>query len=231
MILKTGRTKHEMADQYRRFKQEYRRLYKQLKPKNASLMQAMAEYLSESDLKEEERMEIQCKLAKKLYEAQAKGQTAEQALGRDFQGVCDMYIQLGRKKSTAEKRWEKIQGCLIGLMALVVLELFFTGTWRGLLDFSVKTPITQGFVLSTILILGFAWGLMKILNKKTTGFSGKKQAWRNVGMVAGCTVLWALIVLVKWLLKQRVLCWVNAWIPIAAVVVLWGIAAVVKRIS
>ena len=120
---------------------------------------------------------------------------------------------------------------MIGLMALVMLELFFTGTWRGLLDFSVKTPITQGFVLSTILIMGFAWGLMKILNKKTTGFSGKKQAWRNVGMVAGCTVLWALIVLVKWLLKQRVLCWVNAWIPIAAVVVLWGIAAVVKRIS
>lgn len=220
-----------MADQYRRFKQEYRRLYKQLKPKNEALMQAMADYLSESELKEEERMEIQCKLAKKLCEAQAKGQTAEQALGRDFKGICDMYIQLGKKKSAAEKQWEKIQGCLVGLMALVVLEMFFTGTWRGLLDFSVKTPITQGFVLSAILIMGFAWGLMKILDRKTTGLSRKKQTWRKIGVVAGCTVLWALIVLAKWLLKQRVLCWVNAWIPVAVVVVLWGVAAVAKKHS
>ena len=124
---------------------------------------------------------------------------------------------------------ETLEGCLIGLLALVLIELFYTGTAQGLLDFAIKMPITQGFVISSVLILGFAWALSRMLNQHTFGFSEKKQRLRSVGAIALFTVIWVASLFAKWALRKHVLCWVNAWIPISAIAVLSLIALAIKR--
>ena len=180
-------------------------------------------------MKKEEVFSICRKLAEKLYRAQRQGQTVEQALGKDLIGVCDVYIHIGAKKTAAERRIESLEGCLIGLLALVLIELFYTGTAQGLLDFAIKMPITQGFIISSVLILGFAWALSRMPNQHTFGFSEKKQRLRSVGAIVLFTVIWVAILFAKWALRKHVLCWVNAWIPIAAIAVLYLIALAIKR--
>lgn len=98
-----------------------------------------------------------------------------------------------------------------------------------MLDFAIKMPITQGFVISSVLILGFAWALSRMLNQHTFGFSEKKQRLRSVGTIALFTVIWVAILFAKWALRKHVLCWVNAWIPISAIAVLSLIALAIKR--
>lgn len=218
-----------MASNRQRQKAAYRQIRQKLTGEHRDVMEAMEAYIKSSELKREEVFAICRKLAEKLHRAQKQGQTVEQALGRDLIGVCDVYIHLGAKKTAAEKRMESAEGCLIGLLALVLIELFYTGTARGLLDFSIKMPITQGFVISSLLILGFAWALSRMLNKHKFGFSERKQRWRSVGAIVLCTAAWVAILFAKWALRKHVLCWVNAWLPVAAVAGLYLIALAIKR--
>lgn len=218
-----------MASEKKQQKSAYRQAYQALDRENRALMDAMAAYIRESDVTQAEGFGICAKLAHKLLQAQTQGRSAEQALGRDLKGVCDTYIRLGRKKSAAAKHAEHVEGCLLGLLVLVALELVFTGAWRGLFDFQVRMPVTQGFLLSTALILGFAWLLVTMLARHSFGFADRRQGWRSVGVIVLCTALWVLIVLAKWALRQNVLCWVNAWIPLAAVAVLFAIAEAIRR--
>ena len=218
-----------MASNKQRQKAAYRQTCQKLTGEHRDVMKAMEAYIKNSELKKEEVFSICRKLAEKLYRAQRQGQTVEQALGKDLIGVCDVYIHLGAKKTAAERRIESLEGCLIGLLALVLIELFYTGTAQGLLDFAIKMPITQGFIISSVLILGFAWALSRMLNQHTFGFSEKKQRLRSVGAIVLFTVIWVASLFAKWALRKHVLCWVNAWIPIAAIAVLYLIALAIKR--
>ena len=211
-----------MASNKQRQKTAYRQTCQKLTGEHRDVMKAMEAYIKNTELKKEEVFSICRKLAEKLYRAQRQGQTVEQALGRDLIGVCDVYIHLGAKKTAAERRMETLEGCLIGLLALVLIELFYTGTAQGLLDFAIKMPITQGFVISS-------WALSRMLNQHTFGFSEKKQRLRSVGAIALFTVIWVAILFAKWALRKHVLCWVNAWIPISAIAVLSLIALAIKR--
>lgn len=204
-----------MASNKQRQKAAYRQTCQKLTGEHRDVMKAMEAYIKNSELKKEEVFSICRKLAEKLYRAQRQGQTVEQALGKDLIGVCDVYIHLGAKKTAAERRIESLEGCLIGLLALVLIELFYTGTAQGLLDFAIKMPITQGFIISSVLILGFAWALSRMLNQHTA--------------IVLFTVIWVAILFAKWALRKHVLCWVNAWIPIAAIAVLYLIALAIKR--
>lgn len=218
-----------MASERKQQKAAYRKAYQALDRENRQLMDAMAAYIRESDVTRAEGFGICAKLAQKLLRAQTQGQPAEQVLGRDLKGVCDTYIRLGRKKTAAAKRAELLEGCLLGLVVLVALELVFTGAWRGLFDFQVRMPVTQGFLLSTALILGFAWLLVTLLAKHSFGFADRRQGWRSAGVMLLCTALWVLIVLAKWALRQNVLCWVNAWAPLALVAALFAIAEAIRH--
>lgn len=218
-----------MASNMQQQKAAYRQVRQTLTGEYRDVMEAMEAYIKNSELKREEVFSACRRLAEKLYRAQRQGQTVEQALGRDLIGVCDVYIHLGAKRTAAEKRLESAEGCLVGLLVLVLIELFYTGTARGLADFSVKMPITQGFIISSLLILGFAWALSYMLNRQVFGFAEKKQRWRSVGAIALYTVIWMAILFAKWALRKQVLCWVNAWIPIAVVAGLYGIALAIKR--
>ncbi len=218
-----------MPSTIRQEKQAYRQRLQKLTGEHRKVMEAMEAYIKTSELKKSEVFSVCHKLAEKLYRAQRLGQSLEQALGKDLVGVCDVYIHLGTKKSQMESKLESLQGCLMGLLVLVVIELFFTGTIRGLIDFSIHMPLTQGFIVSSLLILAFAWGLSQMLNQKTFGFKDKKLRWRSIGVIVLCTAIWILILFAKWALRKNVLCWVNAWIPIGAVIIMIGIALAIQK--
>ncbi|MFR7473374.1 MAG: hypothetical protein ACLUVV_01170 [Christensenellales bacterium] len=145
-----------MASNKQRQKTAYRQTCQKLTGEHRDVMKAMEAYIKNSELKKEEVFSICRKLAEKLYRAQRQGQTVEQALGKDLIGVCDVYIHLGAKKSggKADGNPGRMPNRTFGPG---VDRAVLYGHCTGVAGFCDQNADHAGIVISSVLILGFAW--------------------------------------------------------------------------
>ncbi len=195
-------------------KRQYKQIQQRLNKENRRVLEDIAVYFHSSDVKEKEITAILLLLAKRLLEGQRQHKSAKDVLGNDLKALCDGYILAAQKKSREQTLLETAESCLLGLGVLWLIEVFFTGSWRFPFSFTTAMPITQGFVLSMVLILAFAFSLYASMTKRPPALHNKNKRRLYIALqIIGYTLFWVCILLVKLLLREQVLVWVPIWLP------------------
>ena len=198
-----------MTNQLNMLRKENNTKDKELLKENSTIMTDIICYLRASNLCEYDIENIRKELLGMAIEAQLRGDFFGDVVGEDYKAFCIEIMKSGRQKT----RYEKILGILytvvFSVMVLYFAEIFFSATIYNIFKLgNFDMPITLGFVISTLMVVGLGISVYYYFTKHAFDFSKKSRKIR-IQFVLGFVILWAATVLVRVLFEETVLLTIN----------------------
>lgn len=203
-----------MANRLNKLRKENNIQDKQLSKENNSIMTDIICYLRASNLCEYDMEIIRKELIGMALEAQMRGETFGDVIGKDYKAFCRELMKNGKQKTLYEKALEIFYVFTFALMVLYFAEIFFTSTIFNIFKLSQFTmPITLGFIIVTLMAVGMGYFIYYYFTKNSFEFS-KKNRKIQILYVVGFTILWTAALLFRFLFDKTVLLTINCLYPI-----------------
>lgn len=205
-----------MVNRLKKLRKENNEKDKLLSQENRRLMTDMVVYLRSSNLCDYDIEAIRRELFGMIYEAQLRGETADQAIGDNYKGFCDELMESGRQKSFYEKAMEWAYVLVAGLGSLFVVEAVFSGVLYGAFFHGGFTiTITLGFAVSAVLMVAGAWSVYGYITKYSFQLPGKGLSRYRIFFLIGFVLYFSGTLVVRMLLDDIRLFQLNVFIPLA----------------
>lgn len=205
-----------MANRLKMLRKENNEKDKLLSRENSRLMTDMVVYLRSSSLCDYDIEVIRRELFGMIYEAQLRGETADQAIGSDYKGFCDELMESGRQKSFYEKVLELAYVLVAGLGILFVIETVFSGVlYKAFLRGDFTITLTLGFVVSAVLMIFGALAVYGYITRYSFKLPGKGLSRYRMFFLIGFVLYFSGTLGVRMLMDDIRLFQVNVFIPFA----------------
>ncbi len=192
---------------------------KELSKENSTIMTDMVCYLRASNLCDYDLENIRKELIGMAIEAQLRGEFFGDVVGEDYKVFCIEIIKNGRQKTSYEKILGILYTVVFSIMVLFVAEIFFSATIYDIFKLGrFDMPITLGFVISTLMVVGLGNSVYYYFTKHSFDFSKKSRKIR-IQFVLGFAILWVATVLVRLLFEGTVLLTINCLYIITGLVI------------
>ena len=204
--------------------EENNRRGEQLTPENQKILVDIVAYLRGSSASTYQQELVHRDILDMLQEGEARGQTAAQVIGEDYQAFCDEILAELPRRSARERTIYGLR--VVSLSVLVVIWLgfsLFTAVIQG--PFTLWLPVKLGQLLGGALIIAFSYGLVEYVCR--TSFEDRSP---TKVQVIGIFVGMVLFFLICMLLRQTLFS-LHAGIAAVLAVILYLIYKVTDRME
>ena len=206
--------------------EENNRRGEQLTPENQKILVDIVAYLRGSSASTYQQELVHRDILDMLQEGEARGQTAQQVIGEDYQTFCDEILAELPRRSARERTIYGLSVVSLSAAVLVVIWLgfsLFTAVIQG--PFTLWLPVKLGQLLGGALIIAFSYGLVEYVCR--TSFEDRSP---TKVQVIGIFVGMVLFFLICMLLRQTLFS-LHAGIAAVLAVVLYLIYKVTDRME
>ena len=206
--------------------EENNRRGEQLTPENQKILVDIVAYLRGSSASTYQQELVHRDILDMLQEGEARGQTAAQVIGEDYQTFCDEILAELPRRSARERTIYGLSVVSLSAAVLVVIWLgfsLFTAVIQG--PFTLWLPVKLGQLLGGALIIAFSYGLVEYVCR--TSFEDRSP---TKVQVIGIFVGMVLFFLICMLLRQTLFS-LHAGIAAVLAVVLYLIYKVTDRME
>ena len=206
--------------------EENNRRGEQLTPENQKILVDIVAYLRGSSASTYQQELVHRDILDMLQEGEARGQTAPQVIGEDYQTFCDEILAELPRRSARERTIYGLSVVSLSAAVLVVIWLgfsLFTAVIQG--PFTLWLPVKLGQLLGGTLIIAFSYGLVEYVCR--TSFEDRSP---TKVQVFGIFVGMVLFFLICMLLRQTLFS-LHAGIAAVLAVVLYLIYKVTDRME
>lgn len=206
--------------------EENNRRGEQLTPENQKILVDIVAYLRGSSASTYQQELVHRDILDMLQEGEARGQTAAQVIGEDYQAFCDEILAELPRRSARERTIYGLSVVSLSAAVLVVIWLgfsLFTAVIQG--PFTLWLPVKLGQLLGGALIIAFSYGLVEYVCR--TSFEDRSP---TKVQVIGIFVGMVLFFLICMLLRQTLFS-LHAGIAAVLAVVLYLIYKVTDRME
>lgn len=206
--------------------EENNRRGEQLTPENQKILVDIVAYLRGSSASTYQQELVHRDILDMLQEGEARGQTAPQVIGEDYQTFCDEILAELPRRSARERTIYGLSVVSLSAAVLVVIWLgfsLFTAVIQG--PFTLWLPVKLGQLLGGALIIAFSYGLVEYVCR--TSFEDRSP---TKVQVIGIFVGMVLFFLICMLLRQTLFS-LHAGIAAVLAVVLYLIYKVTDRME
>ena len=206
--------------------EENNRRGEQLTPENQKILVDIVAYLRGSSASTYQQELVHRDILDMLQEGEARGQTAAQVIGEDYQTFCDEILAELPRRSARERTIYGLSVISLSAAVLVVIWLGFsllTAVIQG--PFTLWLPVKLGQLLGGALIIAFSYGLVEYICR--TSFEDRSP---TKVQVIGIFVGMVLFFLICMLLRQTLFS-LHAGIAAVLAVVLYLIYKVTDRME
>lgn len=206
--------------------EENNRRGEQLTPENQKILVDIVAYLRGSSASTYQQELVHRDILDMLQEGEARGQTAAQVIGEDYQTFCDEILAELPRRSARERTIYGLSVVSLSAAVLVVIWLgfsLFTAVIQG--PFTLWLPVKLGQLLGGTLIIAFSYGLVEYVCR--TSFEDRSP---TKVQVFGIFVGMVLFFLICMLLRQTLFS-LHAGIAAVLAVVLYLIYKVTDRME
>ena len=206
--------------------EENNRRGEQLTPENQKILVDIVAYLRGSSASTYQQELVHRDILDMLQEGEARGQTAAQVIGEDYQAFCDEILAELPRRSARERTIYGLSVVSLSAAVLVVIWLgfsLFTAVIQG--PFTLWLPVKLGQLLGGALIIAFSYGLVEYVCR--TSFEDRSP---TKVQVIGIFVGMVLCFLICMLLRQTLFS-LHAGIAAVLAVVLYLIYKVTDRME
>lgn len=206
--------------------EENNRRGEQLTPENQKILVDIVAYLRGSSASTYQQELVHRDILDMLQEGEARGQTAAQVIGEDYQTFCDEILAELPRRSARERTIYGLSVVSLSAAVLVVIWLgfsLFTAVIQG--PFTLWLPVKLGQLLGGALIIAFSYGLVEYVCR--TSFEDRSP---TKVQVIGIFVGMVLFFLICMLLRQTLFSF-HAGIAAVLAVVLYLIYKVTDRME
>lgn len=206
--------------------EENNRRGEQLTPENQKILVDIVAYLRGSSASTYQQELVHRDILDMLQEGEARGQTAPQVIGEDYQTFCDEILAELPRRSARERTIYGLSVVSLSAAVLVVIWLgfsLFTAVIQG--PFTLWLPVKLGQLLGGALIIAFSYGLVEYVCR--TSFEDRSP---TKVQVIGIFVGMVLFFLICMLLRQTLFS-LHAGIAAVLAVILYLIYKVTDRME
>ena len=206
--------------------EENNRRGEQLTPENQKILVDIVAYLRGSSASTYQQELVHRDILDMLQEGEARGQTAPQVIGEDYQTFCDEILAELPRRSARERTIYGLSVVSLSAAVLVVIWLgfsLFTAVIQG--PFTLWLPVKLGQLLGGGLIIAFSYGLVEYVCR--TSFEDRSP---TKVQVIGIFVGMVLFFLICMLLRQTLFS-LHAGIAAVLAVILYLIYKVTDRME
>ena len=206
--------------------EENNRRGEQLTPENQKILVDIVAYLRGSSASTYQQELVHRDILDMLQEGEARGQTAAQVIGEDYQAFCDEILAELPRRSARERTIYGLSVVSLSAAVLVVIWLgfsLFTAVIQG--PFTLWLPVKLGQLLGGALIIAFSYGLVEYVCR--TSFEDRSP---TKVQVIGIFVGMVLSFLICMLLRQTLFS-LHAGIAAVLAVILYLIYKVTDRME
>lgn len=206
--------------------EENNRRGEQLTPENQKILVDIVAYLRGSSASTYQQELVHRDILDMLQEGEARGQTAAQVIGEDYQTFCDEILAELPRRSARERTIYGLSVVSLSAAVLVVIWLgfsLFTAVIQG--PFTLWLPVKLGQLLGGALIIAFSYGLVEYVCR--TSFEDRSP---TKVQVIGIFVGMVLFFLICMLLRQTLFS-LHAGIAAVLAVILYLIYKVTDRME
>lgn len=206
--------------------EENNRRGEQLTPENQKILVDIVAYLRGSSASTYQQELVHRDILDMLQEGEARGQTAAQVIGEDYQAFCDEILAELPRRSARERTIYGLSVVSLSAAVLVVIWLgfsLFTAVIQG--PFTLWLPVKLGQLLGGALIIAFSYGLVEYVCR--TSFEDRSP---TKVQVIGIFVGMVLFFLICMLLRQTLFS-LHAGIAAVLAVILYLIYKVTDRME
>ena len=206
--------------------EENNRRGEQLTPENQKILVDIVAYLRGSSASTYQQELVHRDILDMLQEGEARGQTAAQVIGEDYQTFCDEILAELPRRSARQRTIYGLSVVSLSAAVLVVIWLgfsLFTAVIQG--PFTLWLPVKLGQLLGGALIIAFSYGLVEYVCR--TSFEDRSP---TKVQVIGIFVGMVLFFLICMLLRQTLFS-LHAGIAAVLAVVLYLIYKVTDRME
>lgn len=206
--------------------EENNRRGEQLTPENQKVLVDIIAYLRGSSASTYQQELVHRDILDMLQEGEARGQTAAEVIGEDYQTFCDEILAELPRRSARQRTIYGLSVVSLSAAVLVVIWLgfsLFTAVIQG--PFTLWLPVKLGQLLGGALIIAFSYGLVEYVCR--TSFEDRSP---TKVQVIGIFVGMVLFFLICMLLRQTLFS-LHAGIAAVLAVVLYLIYKVTDRME
>ena len=199
---------------------------KELSPDNQKVLTDIVAYLRGSSASTYQQELVHRDILEMLQEGEARGQTASEIIGEDYQTFCDEILAELPRRSARQRTIYGLSVVSLSAAVLVVIWLgfsLFTAVIQG--PFTLCLPVKLGQLLGGALIIAFSYGLVEYVCR--TSFEDRSP---TKVQVIGIFVGMVLFFLICMLLRQTLFS-LHAGIAAVLAVVLYLIYKVTDRME
>ena len=142
--------------------EENNRRGEQLVPENQKVLVDIVAYLRGSSVPMDQQEQVHRDILDMLQEGEARGQSAKEIIGEDYQAFCDAILAELPKRSAGQRAVYGLS--VVSLSAAVLLAIWlgfglFTAFFQG--PFTLWLPVKLGQLLGGAAIIAFSYGLVE----------------------------------------------------------------------
>ena len=177
--------------------EENNRRGEQLTPENQKILVDIVAYLRGSSASTYQQELVHRDILDMLQEGEARGQSAKEVIGEDYQAFCDEILAELPKRSAGQQTVYGLS--VVSLSAAVLLAIWlvfglFTAFFQG--PFTLWLPVKLGQLLGGILIIAFSYGLVEYVCR--TSFEDRSPTKvQVVGIFVGMVLFFLLCMLLR----------------------------------
>ena len=198
----------------------------QLVPENQKVLVDIVAYLRGSSVPMDQQEQVHRDILDMLQEGEARGQSAKEIIGEDYQAFCDAILAELPKRSAGQRAVYGLS--VVSLSAAVLLAIWlgfglFTAFFQG--PFTLWLPVKLGQLLGGAAIIAFSYGLVEYVCR--TSFEDRSPTKvQAVGIFVGMVLFFLLCMLLR-----QTLFTLHAGIAAALAVVLFLVYKVTDRME
>ncbi len=200
---------------------------KQLSLENQKLLTDIVAYLRSSSASTYQQELVHRDILDMLQEGEARGQTAREIIGVDFQAFCDEILAELPKRSMKQRIVYGLS--IVSLTAAVLISIWLVFSLLGVSfqgrPFTLWLPVTAGQLLGGVVIIALAYGLVEYICRTSFGEQNRTRLQAISFLV--CIFL---IFLLR-IFLQRPLFYLHAGIAAVLIAVLFVIYKVTDRLE
>ena len=206
--------------------EENNRRGEQLVPENQKVLVDIVAYLRGSSVPMDQQEQVHRDILDMLQEGEARGQSAKEIIGEDYQAFCDAILAELPKRSAGQRAVYGLS--VVSLSAAVLLAIWlgfglFTAFFQG--PFTLWLPVKLGQLLGGAAIIAFSYGLVEYVCR--TSFEDRSPTKvQAVGIFVGMVLFFLLCMLLR-----QTLFTLHAGIAAALAVVLFLVYKVTDRME
>ena len=206
--------------------EENNRRGEQLVPENQKVLVDIVAYLRGSSVPMDQQEQVHRDILDMLQEGEARGQSAKEIIGEDYQAFCDAILAELPKRSTGQRAVYGLS--VVSLSAAVLLAIWlgfglFTAFFQG--PFTLWLPVKLGQLLGGAAIIAFSYGLVEYVCR--TSFEDRSPT--RLQIVAAFVGM-AAVFLLSFLLKQTLFS-LHAGLAAALILALFLIYKITDRME